>query len=86
MRTDKERPGLAGDGLLDAGDEHAVVEHGAELRVRQAERPQAQVGGRIRHRAQHELDGVNHLVHYDLAEVKLAYGAANLSVRMYQVY
>ena len=38
--------------------------------MRQAERPQAQVGGGVGDAAQAELDGVDHLVHKHLAEVK----------------
>lgn len=40
--------------------------------VRERERPEAQVGGGVRHRAEHKLDGVDDLVHEHLGEVKLA--------------
>jgi hypothetical protein len=50
---------------------HAVVEHGRELAVRERQRPQPQVGGRVGDRAQHKLDGVDHLVHHHLAKIKV---------------
>jgi len=53
------------------GHENAVPEHGGELRVRQRQRPEAEVRRGVGHRAQHELDGVDHLVHQHIAELEL---------------
>mmetsp|Transcript_14644 Transcript_14644/g.46593 ORF Transcript_14644/g.46593 Transcript_14644/m.46593 type:complete len:380 (+) Transcript_14644:173-1312(+) len=56
---------------LDGRHEDAVVEHRAQLGVRERQGPEAQVRGRVGHRPEHELDGVDHLVHGHLAEVEV---------------
>mmetsp|Transcript_8129 Transcript_8129/g.20891 ORF Transcript_8129/g.20891 Transcript_8129/m.20891 type:complete len:531 (-) Transcript_8129:997-2589(-) len=43
--------------------EHLLPEDDRELVMRERERPQPQVRGRVRDRTEHELDGVDHLVH-----------------------
>eukprot|EP00982_Pelagococcus_subviridis_P009501 30927-Pelagococcus_subviridis.AAC.11 len=48
----------------------AVQEHRAELRVRERQRPQTQVRRRVAHRAEDELDRVDHLVHEDVPEIE----------------
>mmetsp|Transcript_87188 Transcript_87188/g.188807 ORF Transcript_87188/g.188807 Transcript_87188/m.188807 type:complete len:290 (+) Transcript_87188:153-1022(+) len=50
------------------GFEQLVEEDQRELRVREREGPQSQLGGRVAHAAQREFDGFDHLVHEQLAE------------------
>mmetsp|Transcript_57679 Transcript_57679/g.114512 ORF Transcript_57679/g.114512 Transcript_57679/m.114512 type:complete len:229 (-) Transcript_57679:686-1372(-) len=58
---------------LDAnvGEDHILEELG-KLRVGEREGPETQVGGGVGDGAQHELDGVNHLVHHHLAKLSLS--------------
>ena len=50
---------------------HHVPQHLAQLGVRQRERPQTQVGGRVRDRAENVLDRVYRLVNDDLGHIKI---------------
>jgi hypothetical protein len=59
---------------LEAHAQHLLEEDVGELRVRERERPEPQVGGRVGDGAQHELDGLDDLVDEDLAEVLRAPG------------
>lgn len=56
---------------LHAKHQHPVIEDSRQLGVCQRKRPQPQVTGGVGHCSQHKLDGVDHLVHQDLAKVKL---------------
>jgi len=57
--VDEDAAGVSLDG--EGVAQHHVPEHLRELGVRQGQRPQTQVGGRVRDRAQHILDGVDTL-------------------------
>ena len=59
-------------------DGHAP-EHLGELRVRERERPETEVGRRVRDAAEAELDGVDDLVYDHFAEVVVFLGCSSLS-------
>lgn len=49
-------------------DEDELEEDGRELGVGKRECPQSEVGGGIRYGAEHEFDGLDHLVDKDVSE------------------
>jgi hypothetical protein len=57
--------------LLEGEHEHALPEHGGELRVGERQGPQTQVRGSVGDGSEHELDGVDDLVDEDFVEVEL---------------
>lgn len=67
-RTDEHRSNAA---ALNRAHDTLVVEDSRQLRVRERQRPEAQIGRCVGHRAKDKLNSVDHLVHHDFAEVKL---------------
>jgi hypothetical protein len=59
--------------LLEGEHEHALPEHGGELRVGERQGPQTQVRGSVGDGSEHELDGVDDLVDENLVEVELLF-------------
>lgn len=56
---------------LDRVNQQHVPEHRRQLRVREGQRPESQVGGGVGHGAEHELDRLDQLVDHELAKLEL---------------